>query len=196
MQEHLDTKENLAEACKRLTHKKSFDKITIADITQESGYNRQTFYYHFRDKYELLSWIYTHDAMQVYDEHLSFENWHRYLTALLHHMRREKEFYINTIRCDASIFQHFLFQLMKSLFHRAISDLDQYHQINEVEKNFYSEFYSFGITGVIIRWVQNDMKESAERVTANLKSLAMDSEKMAYSRYRKAYMKTQNKEDV
>ena len=57
MQEHLDTKRILAAALKQLTCRKSFDKITIADITQQSGYNRQTFYYHFRDKYELLNWI-------------------------------------------------------------------------------------------------------------------------------------------
>ena len=55
MQEHLDTKRILAAALKQLTCRKSFDKITIADITQQSGYNRQTFYYHFRDKYELLN---------------------------------------------------------------------------------------------------------------------------------------------
>ena len=55
--------------------------------------------------------------------------------------------------------------------------------------NFYSEFYSFGITGVIISWVKSDMKERAERVSANLKSLAQDSEKLAYSRYREAFTK-------
>ena len=72
MQEHLDTKRILARKTKQLIHC-AFDKITIADITQQSGYNRQTFYYHFRDKYELLNWIYTDDAQQVFDENLSLK---------------------------------------------------------------------------------------------------------------------------
>ena len=151
MQEHLDTKRILAAALKQLTCRKSFDKITIADITQQSGYNRQTFYYHFRD--------------------------------------------INTIRSDETCFEQFLFDLTKSIFHMAIVSLDQHHQINEVEMNFYSQFYSFGITGVIISWVKSDMRESAERVSANLKSLAQDSEKLAYSRYREAYTKITNEEE-
>ena len=184
MQEHLDTKRILAAALKQLTCRKSFDKITIADITQQSGYNRQTFYYHFRDKYELLNWIY-----------LSFENWPKYISALLNHMRSEKDFYINTIRSDETCFEQFLFDLTKSIFHMAIVSLDQHHQINEVEMNFYSQFYSFGITGVIISWVKSDMRESAERVSANLKSLAQDSEKLAYSRYREAYTKITNEEE-
>lgn len=195
MQEHLDTKRILAAALKQLTCRKSFDKITIADITQQSGYNRQTFYYHFRDKYELLNWIYTDDAQQVFDENLSFENWPKYISALLNHMRSEKDFYINTIRSDESCFEQFLFDLTKSIFHMAIVSLDQHHQINEVEMNFYSQFYSFGITGVIISWVKSDMRESAERVSANLKSLAQDSEKLAYSRYREAYTKITNEEE-
>ena len=146
MQEHLDTKRILAAALKQLTCRKSFDKITIADITQQSGYNRQTFYYHFRDKYELLKWIYTDDAQQVFDENLSFENWPKYISALLNHMRSEKDFYINTIRSDETCFEQFLFDLTKSIFHMAIVSLDQHHQINEVEMNFYSQFYSFGIS--------------------------------------------------
>ena len=30
---------------------------------QKVGLNRQTFYYHFTDKYDLLRWIYRHDAL-------------------------------------------------------------------------------------------------------------------------------------
>ena len=97
-QESMDTKSILATALMELTSRKNFAKITIADITHVSGFNRQTFYYHFRDKYELLKWIYTDDAQQVFDENLSFENWPKYISALLNHMRSEKDFYINTIR--------------------------------------------------------------------------------------------------
>lgn len=194
MQENMTTKMMLAAALKRLTQKKSFDKITIADITHQSGYNRQTFYYHFRDKYELLSWIYAHDAQMVFDDQISFENWHRYISALLNHMKENKDFYINTIRCDETYFQAFLFDLTKSIFFMAISRLDLHHQVSDVEKNFYSEFFAFGISGVIISWVKSDMKESAERVSRNLKSLAQDSEKLAYERYRESYHKITQEE--
>ncbi len=35
----------------------------LQDITKKVGLNRQTFYYHFTDKYDLLRWIYRHDAL-------------------------------------------------------------------------------------------------------------------------------------
>ena len=96
-QESMDTKSILATALMELTSRKNFAKITIADITHVSGFNRQTFYYHFRDKYELLSWIYEQEASQVFDEDISLENWHRYMAVLLQHIRNNKWFYSNTI---------------------------------------------------------------------------------------------------
>ena len=48
----------IAEGLKELCHHKDFNKISVRDITEQCGLNRQTFYYHFQDKYELLDWIY------------------------------------------------------------------------------------------------------------------------------------------
>ena len=55
MSDALITKRAIAEALKKICREKPFDKISIADITSDCGLNRQTFYYHFQDKYELLS---------------------------------------------------------------------------------------------------------------------------------------------
>ena len=42
---------------KELMKRKSLEKITVSDIVQNCGLNRQTFYYHFQDKYDLVNWI-------------------------------------------------------------------------------------------------------------------------------------------
>ena len=153
-QESMDTKSILATALMELTSRKNFAKITIADITHVSGFNRQTFYYHFRDKYELLSWIYEQEASQ-----------------------------------DESYFQNFIFTLTSTLFYKAIDALDLHHQLDASDKKFYAEFFSFGISGVVINWIKSDMKESPEQVASALKSLAQDSEKLAYEKYRESYRK-------
>ena len=54
MSDSLITKRAIAAGIKELTKKKSFDKITVSDISEICGLNRQTFYYHFQDKYELV----------------------------------------------------------------------------------------------------------------------------------------------
>ena len=50
------TKRALASALKELLEHKPLNKITIADITEQCGVNRQTFYYHFQDIMEVVEW--------------------------------------------------------------------------------------------------------------------------------------------
>ena len=47
------TKLALEESLKHLLLKKPLDKITINDLTTDCGISRMTFYYHFKDIYEL-----------------------------------------------------------------------------------------------------------------------------------------------
>ena len=52
------TKRVLANSLKELVQEVPLEKITIADICASSGMNRKSFYYHFRDKYDLLKYIF------------------------------------------------------------------------------------------------------------------------------------------
>ncbi|MCR5795511.1 MAG: TetR family transcriptional regulator, partial [Solobacterium sp.] len=52
------TKQALAESLKKVLQEKPLDKITIADLTNDCGLNRQTFYYHYHDIYDLIEYIY------------------------------------------------------------------------------------------------------------------------------------------
>ena len=50
------TKRALEQSLKNLLLKKPLTKITIGDITEDCGINRMTFYYHFKDIYDLVEW--------------------------------------------------------------------------------------------------------------------------------------------
>ena len=52
------TKNALAASMKKLMRKKPFEKISVSDICEDCGINRKSFYYHFRDKYDLVNWIF------------------------------------------------------------------------------------------------------------------------------------------
>lgn len=53
-----DTKSKMAAALKELINKKPFPKITVGDIVEACNINRNTFYYHFENMYDLLYWAY------------------------------------------------------------------------------------------------------------------------------------------
>ena len=69
------TKRALEQSLKNLLLKKPLTKITIGDITEDCGINRMTFYYHFKDIYDLVDWILVEDATEALEGHQDFETW-------------------------------------------------------------------------------------------------------------------------
>ena len=52
------TKRALASALKELMESTPFSKITVSDICAKCNMNRKSFYYHFKDKFDLVNWIF------------------------------------------------------------------------------------------------------------------------------------------
>ena len=52
------TKRTLASALKELMESTPFTKITVSDICAKCNMNRKSFYYHFKDKFDLVNWIF------------------------------------------------------------------------------------------------------------------------------------------
>lgn len=183
MSESLITKKAIAEALKETCKVKNIEKISIADITKNCGLNRQTFYYHFQDKYELLNWIYYNELFVKVIEDISFDNWSERIYKLLEIMKDNKYFYVNTIKSSDKYFKDYIFNITSVIFKEGIEKLDEKNKLTEESKNFISEFYSFGICGVIISWVKSGMKEPSRSVADHLKQLAFNTEKLGHERY-------------
>ena len=62
-----ETKLQMAEALKRLIKDRPFSKITVQDIVIECNINRNTFYYHFENNYDLLSFTYSLEVKNIVD---------------------------------------------------------------------------------------------------------------------------------
>ena len=69
----------LETALKDIMRQTPFEKITVSDITNRCQLNRQTFYYHFADKYALLGQIYKQEIFDPFTDGLTFENWNTHL---------------------------------------------------------------------------------------------------------------------
>lgn len=60
-----ETKSLMAEALKKLIKDRPFSKITVQDIVAECNINRNTFYYHFENNYDLLSFVYEQEVQNI-----------------------------------------------------------------------------------------------------------------------------------
>lgn len=59
------TKQALAAAFRELMTEMPFEKISVAQICTRCNMNRKSFYYHFRDKYDLVNWIFDTEIISL-----------------------------------------------------------------------------------------------------------------------------------
>ena len=93
------TKRALEQSLKNLLLKKPLTKITVGDITDDCGINRMTFYYHFKDIYDLVEWSCLEDAKRALDEKKTYDTWQQGLLQIFYAVKENKPFIMNVYRC-------------------------------------------------------------------------------------------------
>ena len=92
----MPVKEIFARSLKKLSAKKSVEKISVKDIVNDCGLTKTTFYNHFRDKYDLAAWIYSTSAEKIMNK-IDSENysWKDSLTDGINYFFANKDFLKN-----------------------------------------------------------------------------------------------------
>lgn len=84
------TKKKIADCVRQLMKRKEISKITIGDIMEATGMSRQSFYYHFKDIYDVLEWTGCNDFKdQLQGQYVSMEKW---ACDLMEVLQRERSF--------------------------------------------------------------------------------------------------------
>ena len=176
------TKRAISAGFKELMRHKSFDRITIADITDKCGLNRQTFYYHFQDKYELINWIYYNDYIADLSDNVTLENWNDKILELLTKMKKEAYFFENAFKSSGyNEFEKYLLMFTNELFIDIIQKLDKNNEISKNDMEFNAQFYSFGSVGMIVSWAKTGMTSSPENIVIHIKNLVYDMRMLAFN---------------
>ena len=162
----------LETALKDIMRQTPFEKITVSDITNRCQLNRQTFYYHFADKYALLGQIYKQEIFDPFTDGL-FET-----------MAADAALYKNAVLHADDEFRRFLFQSAATLFRDAVAKLNLRSglQVSEEEQHFIADFFAYGITGTVLDWVRSGMRKTPDQLAAQLRHLAADCQKVAVER--------------
>ncbi len=152
------TKNWIADKMRGIMKRKPLDKIRVTEICQEAGIERPTFYYHFRDKYDLVAWMfcsraYTTDVVSVSSS-----------AAAMSQMKNDMIFYRRAYE-DSS--QNALWKYMVEYFTRRYTEIaKQKLGTKELDTQLaYSiRFYCMGAVGMTREWVLNDNITSAETI--------------------------------
>lgn len=157
------TKYALEDALKKLLLQKPIDKITINDLTEECGISRMTFYYHFKDIYDLVEWSCVEDGTKALQGKKTSESWTEGLTQIFGAVLENKPFIMNVYRnVDRERIENYLFKLTYDLIVGVVEEKSKGLNITEEDKKFIADFYKYGFVGIMLEWIREGMKENIE----------------------------------
>ena len=137
------TKYALENSLKNLLLQKPLDKITISDITDDCGISRMTFYYHFKDIYDLVEWSYFEDARKALQENKTYETWQQGYLQIFEEVKKNKPFIMNVYKCvHREQVEKYLQPLVNNLVLNVINEEAQNTNVTEDDKLFISQIYS------------------------------------------------------
>ena len=179
------TKRALEQSLKNLLLKKPLTKITIGDITEDCGINRMTFYYHFKDIYDLVEWACLEDARRALDEKKTYDTWQQGLLQIFAAVQENKPFILNVYRCvHREQVEKYLQPLVDQLLLDVIEEESSGMMIREEDKQFIDKVYAYIFIGIMLDWIKDDMRESPQEIVVRLGKLLQGSISAAIARFR------------
>ena len=180
------TKRALEQSLKNLLSQKPLTKITVGDIADDCGINRMTFYYHFKDIYDLVEWSCLEDAKRALDEKKSYETWQHGLLQIFEAVQENKPFILNVYRCvHREQVEKYLQPLVDRLLLDVISEEVGDMIVSDDDKQFIARVYSYIFIGLMLDWIKDDMREDPHQIVDRLAKLIKGSISVALSRFKR-----------
>lgn len=166
------TKRALEASLKKLLLQKPLNKITINDITEDCGVNRMTFYYHFKDIYDLVDWIMTEDAVKVMEGRRNFDTWTEAFLDILEQVRANKVLVLNVYRSvGREQVEQYLYKLLDPMLREFVDRECQDITVQDAERQFVVDFYKYALVGMVLEWIRRDMKVDPAVMTSRLSAM-------------------------
>ena len=169
------TKKALANALKELMEEAPFDKINVAQICEKCHMNRKSFYYHFKDKYDLINWIYDTEFIML-SERKNYADVFVFFEELCQYLYANRSFYRRALKIKGqnSFSDHFTERLHPII----VEELKPIFGVDT--RDFHVLFFSDAFVSIIRRWIIELDEMDADEFFRMVRSIIQQTAEMVY----------------
>ena len=156
------TKQAIKASFLKLLNEKPLNKISVRDIVEDCGINRNSFYYHFRDIPTLLTEIVEEQTEQVirqYPSVASLDECFHAAFQIARENRRAVMHIYNSVSRD--LFEQSTMKLCESVVTSYIDTAFPGHPVGEADRKAMICFLKCQLFGMCIDWIGSGMKDEA-----------------------------------
>lgn len=152
------TQKAIKETFWELLNKKTLDKITVKDIVETCGINRNTFYYYYRDIYDLLEKIFKEETEKAIadsrEDSTFYEEYIRAASIVLGYRQAIIHIYNSSHRELLNRYLEDVTLAFVSLFVRKHAEK---YCVSEEDIQYATLFYTYAIIGNTMNWISEKM---------------------------------------
>lgn len=154
------TKKAIKDTFIKLLSERPLSQITVKDIVETCGINRNSFYYHFQDIPSLIEEIVIEEADRIIAEYPSLDSLEMGFNAVIDFAEKNRHAILNIFRSiNRDIFEQYLWKVCDYVVGSFCKTIFAGQQISDDDRDLIMQFYKAQCFGMVIDWLRSGMKE-------------------------------------
>ena len=146
-----------------MLNERRFNKITVKDIAKECEINRNTFYYYYKDIYELLSEIFQTELQTVIEEYNDTLSWEEsFIMATKFALENRTAIYhvYNSLQREEVV--NYIYNVAGNVMTRYVEKVSYGISASLKDRELIASFYQCALTEMLLRWIASGMEEDSD----------------------------------
>ncbi len=156
----------------KLLNERPLNQITVKDIVEECGINRNSFYYHFQDIPALIEEIVTEEADRIIKKYPSIDTLEICLNAAVDFAMENRRAILHIYHSvNRAVFEQYLWKVCHYVVMTYGTTVFDGKQVKEEDRQLILRFYECVCFGIVIDWMNDGMPEQVHRKLSRLYEL-------------------------
>lgn len=157
------TKKEIRATFFRLLEQKPLSKITVKNLVETCDINRNTFYYYYKDIYDLIDDIFKIESDKVLSQNPLHGHWQDGCLQSMHYLQAHSAIIANVFNSiKPGTINNYLYGFTHDLLRTLCDNIAGERDIAEYDKEFVANFYSHAFVGAFMDWILGGMKQQPE----------------------------------
>lgn len=153
------TKKAIMESFIKLLNEKPLSKITVKEIVDECGINRNSFYYHFQDIPALVEEILQVEAERIIQGTGKSESFEDCLMTAIEFAMNNKQAVLNLYNSgNREAYEHYINRIVRHIVREYLEKVTEDIPVQREDLGLMVDFYKNIFVGIIIDWMRDGMR--------------------------------------
>ncbi|MCM1133662.1 MAG: TetR/AcrR family transcriptional regulator [Ruminococcus flavefaciens] len=154
------TKQAIRNSCIKLLNQKAYHQLTVKDIVEDCGINRNSFYYHYQDLPSLIEEIITDEADKLIRNYSRIESIEEGLNTAISFALENKRAVLHIHNsANREMYEQYLWKICGHVAETYINTAFSEYNISDDNKRVIINFHKCECFGLIMDWLNSGMKK-------------------------------------